>query len=118
MRNHINIVGYLYIGLGILYLVIGAFVFLILAGSGAVSGDREAFFITGAVGSFVAFIMFVLGLPDIIGGWGLLKRREWARVLVIVMSILNLLSFPIGTAVGGYALYVLFQDDVKAEFQH
>jgi hypothetical protein len=40
-------------------------------------------------------------------GYALLTRRPWGRVLAIVVSVLSLLKFPFGTALGIYTLWVL-----------
>lgn len=116
MRDHINIVAYLYIGLGILGILGGLIALVTLMGAGAISGDGEAALITGGIGLFVALLAGVLSLPAIIGGYGVLQRKEWGRILVMVLSAINLFNVPIGTAIGGYALYVLTRDDVKVEF--
>jgi hypothetical protein len=40
-------------------------------------------------------------------GWGLMERAPWGRVVAIIAAILNLLKFPIGTALGIGTLVVL-----------
>ena len=70
-----------------------------------------------AIGVGVAVLITVLSLPQIIGGWGLTRFRPWARILMIVVSILNLFHIPIGTALGVYGLWVLFNDDTKRLFE-
>ena len=40
-------------------------------------------------------------------GFALLKRASWARVLAIIVAVLALIKFPLGTALGVYTLYVL-----------
>jgi hypothetical protein len=42
-------------------------------------------------------------------GWALLAYRPWARSLNIVLSIFDLFSIPIGTAIGGYSLWVMLK---------
>jgi succinate dehydrogenase hydrophobic anchor subunit len=42
-------------------------------------------------------------------GWALLAYRPWARSLNIVLSIFDLFAIPIGTAIGGYSLWVMFK---------
>ncbi|HZY62866.1 MAG TPA: zinc ribbon domain-containing protein [Edaphobacter sp.] len=51
-----------------------------------------------------------------IAGFGLLSRRSWARVLAIVLAILALLKFPLGTALGIYTLWVLAPAQSRAEY--
>lgn len=116
MSSRIDTAAYLHLGYGILTLLLGFFVFLILFGSGMISGDVTAIFVTSGVGFFVAIFFLIVSLPSLIAGWGLKQRREWGRVLAFIMSIIDLFSFPIGTAVGGYTLWVLMQPDARAEF--
>ena len=40
-------------------------------------------------------------------GWGLWRRTRWGRILAIVMAILSLFRFPLGTAVGVVTLVFL-----------
>lgn len=44
-------------------------------------------------------------------GYGLLKLQSWARIAAIVLGILSLCSFPIGTILGGVVLYFMFQQE-------
>jgi hypothetical protein len=73
-------------------------------------------FVTGIVGTALASFFIILSVPTIIAGIGLLKRREWARILTIIIGILHLFGFPIGTAIGVYTLYVLLNDQAKPLF--
>ncbi|MCX6134014.1 MAG: hypothetical protein NTU47_09405 [Ignavibacteriales bacterium] len=111
MENHVTTVGALSIGLSIFAILIGGFVFVLLAGIGYVVQDEEAAPILSIIGLAVGTFFFIISIPGIIGGIGLLKRREWARVLVLITSALHLLNFPIGTAIGGYSIWVLVNPD-------
>jgi hypothetical protein len=116
ISRHIDIAGYLHIGYGVLILLGAVICFVVIVGGGLLSGDAEAIGITAGVGTAIAVFLAILALPSLIGGYGLIRRRPWSRVLVIVLSVLHLFSFPIGTAVGGYSLWVLFQDKAQREF--
>lgn len=116
MRKHIEILAYLYIVFGVLTVGTGLVMALLIAGSGAMSGDETAIWVTSLIGGGFGFFLSALGAVSILGGWGLLKRQNWARILVIVVSILNLPVFPIGTALGVYGLWVLLKDEGKLEF--
>ena len=63
--------------------------------------------IVGLVGGLLVAAIFTLSVPGIIAGLGLLKRRPWARILTIVLSVLQLLCIPFGTILGIYGLWVL-----------
>jgi hypothetical protein len=116
MRQHVPVVAWLNIAGAIIMLLVAAFLVVLLPGIGALSGDRDAFGILAIVGISCGAFLAVLGLPGLLAGIGLLRRRNWGRILTIVVSFLNLLNFPIGTAIGAYSLWVLFQDAASAYF--
>jgi len=72
--------------------------------------------IVGLVIAGIAVLLLVMVIPGILAGWGLLQGKPWARVLTIVLSALNLLSVPIGTALGIYGLWLLTQPEVERQF--
>ena len=117
MEKHITVIGVLYIVLSALGILASAVIFLVIAGGGLLSGDSEAIAITSTVGSIISFFVFVLSIPGIIGGIGLLKRREWGRILVLILGFLNLLNIPFGTALGIYTIWALMNDELIAMFQ-
>jgi hypothetical protein len=114
--QHIMILGWLHVvGSGI-FLAIAAFVFFILTGIGVVSGDPQAVTVLSLVGTSVGVFLSILALPGIAAGIGLLRRKSWGRVLAIVVGILNLINFPVGTIIGVYTLWVLFQNTATDYF--
>ncbi|MGH9581434.1 MAG: hypothetical protein ACRD4O_00670 [Bryobacteraceae bacterium] len=124
MREHVKIVAILNIALGALGALAGL-VILVIAGSiagviGRWANPQDAIAIipilTG-IGIAIAIFLFVLSLPSIVGGWGLLQFRPWARILMIVISALNLLHVPIGTAIGVYGLWVLLSNEGRLLFE-
>jgi hypothetical protein len=117
MKQHITVVAALQIGFGILKALIAAVVLLLLVGGGLISGDPEAMAITTVVGLFVSGFLVLTALPGIVGGLGLMKGKNWARVLVIFLAVLDLIDFPIGTAVGVYTLWVLLNNETVAFFE-
>lgn len=116
MRTHVSIVAALHIAMGILQLLFVGVICLFLVGGGAISGDLQAAAITGVVGMVLIGFFTVISLPGIIGGVGLLKFRNWARILTIVISVLNLFNFPFGTILGAYSLWVLFNPETTELF--
>lgn len=128
MREHVKILGILNIVLGCFGALAGIVVLLIFGGlagivgaSGISAGDYDntavAVPVLTAIGVIVAIFLLVLALPTIIGGWGLLNFRPWARILVIILSVFHLFHIPIGTAIGLYGLWVLLHDETRRLFQ-
>ena len=116
MKTHITILGWLNIADGILTLLIGALAFMFLTGIGFVSGEVEALGILAVVGTTAGMFMFALALPSLLAGFGLLRGKNWGRILAIIVSFFNLLWFPVGTALGIYGLFVLMRQEATDYF--
>ena len=52
----------------------------------------------------------------IAAGGAIKRRRPWARTTIIVLSIIVMFGFPIGTVIGGYSLWILLSDDAREAF--
>ncbi|MBN1560542.1 hypothetical protein JW998_09840 [candidate division KSB1 bacterium] len=117
MESHIKIVGIINVAFGVLGLMAAAIVFVAVAGGGILSGDPEAITITSIVAVVISGIITIFAIPELITGWGLLKMKSWGRLLGIIIAILDLLKFPIGTAFGIYALWVLMNEETEKLFK-
>lgn len=117
MEQQTPIVAWLNIVGGVLVLLIAIFLLVFLPAIGVLSGDRQAAGILSVIGVSIGIFMAVLALPGILTGIGLLKRKNWGRILGIVVGFLNLLNFPLGTLIGAYTLWVLFQDAATTYFE-
>jgi hypothetical protein len=117
MEKHLQVVAALQIGLSLIGILVAAILFVVIVGGGLISGDSEAITITSIVGSVLAGFFLILSIPGIIGGIGLFQRRSWARILVLIISCLDLFNIPIGTVVGVYTIWVLIQDETVKLFK-
>ncbi|MGW8319883.1 MAG: hypothetical protein ACWGPS_11600, partial [Candidatus Promineifilaceae bacterium] len=52
----------------------------------------------------------------IMGGYGLLKGKAWARILVLILAVFDLFEFPIGTVVAAYTIWVLLNNETSQFF--
>lgn len=120
MQQHIKILSILFYIFGALGLI--AALFMLIGGAGLATmiasqeatGDAAGAFAAGGCMTAVAVLVAIMSLPSILTGWGLSKGKSWARILTIILAILNLPGFPLGTALGVYALWVMFNDETKA----
>lgn len=117
VQQHVSILGWLFIVGNAVFLLIGGFVFTLLTGLGQTISDPEARAVLPLVGSTVGLLLVLLSVPGLAAGYGLLTRKPWARVLAIVVAVLGLLNFPVGTAIGIYALWVLLQTSTANYFE-
>jgi len=117
MEKHVTLVAVLNIGFGILGLLIALLVLFGTIIGSVYTDDYDARRILPIIGTAV-FVFFVLiSIPEIIGGIGLLKRRPWARILILIVAVLDLLWIPIGTIIGAYELWVLLQEETIQLFK-
>ena len=116
MEKHVTVVAAIHIGFGALGILIALAVLVAVVGAGIISGDPEAKAITSFVGPTISFFIVLISVPYIIGGIGLLRRRSWARILVLIVSILDLIDIPIGTIAGVYSIWVLVKDETLQLF--
>jgi hypothetical protein len=110
MESHIKVLGWLYIIFGVIGLLITACLGIIIIGGGFISQDDLAIRTTIIVAILIGIFMLVVSLPGIVAGLGLLQYRPWARILTIILGILNLPGFPIGTILGIYTLIILLDE--------
>jgi hypothetical protein len=124
MQSHVKLLAILNIVFGSL-LVLGGVIVMVVLGSiglaGAASTNSDdaavALPILGGIGGIIFVVLLIIGLPQILAGWGLLNYKPWARILTIVLSVLHLFSFPLGTALGIYGLWVLLKPETEALFR-
>ena len=78
---------------------------------------RLAIPILGGIGGLIFIVLMTLSLPGIVVGVGLLRFRPWAHILGIVLSVLDLIHVPLGTAVGIYGFWVLLSPETERLFR-
>ena len=72
--------------------------------------QRVMDFIMALTAYLPAIIIFVFALPTFIAGIGLLTKQSWAVIISLIVGCLKLFSFPIGTAIGVYAIWIFSED--------
>ena len=123
MQTHVKVLAILHIVFGALGVLGGILVFAVMGGvAGMVhlNQDPDAAAVVpllGGIGTIVMIFLFLASIPGIIGGVGLLSYRPWARILIIVLSVLELISIPFGTAIGIYGLWVLLTKEGAQIFE-
>ena len=116
METHVKIIAWLYIALGILGILGALIAFAAIVGGGLISGDETAIRITTILAYFIGGFVVLISVPGIVAGIGLLSFKSWARVLAIILALLNLPGFPIGTFLGIYSLWALLDSESSQLF--
>jgi len=119
MEKHVQVIGILWIILGVLSLCLGLLVLFVLVGVSFIPNVLDfnecswhiAPNILRLIAYFVGGMFALLGLPKIIAGIGLLRHREWARIMTLILSFLELWHIPLGTALAVYSMVILFKPE-------
>lgn len=123
MDTHVKVLGVLYIALSALGVLAALFLMVTLSGSAAMVGaaaDPEdaaiALPIIGIAGTALLMFLLAISLPGLVTGFGLLSYKSWARILGLVLSVINLVNIPFGSILGIYGLWVLLNKDTERLF--
>lgn len=121
--SNIDTIGILWIIWGALSLLFGVgygvlvgFAGIATSAASTNSNDAATGGILVVMALIVAIVAGVGGIPCILAGVGLRRRAGWGRILTIVMSVLNVLGFPFGTALAVFSFIVLLKPEAEAEF--
>ena len=125
MELHVKILAVFHIVFGLIGLMAALAILIVFGGAAGAAGfaaanEPDAWLavpILSIIGSVLMLIALTLSVPGIIGGWGLLQRRGWARILMIVLSAINLINIPFGTLLGIYGLWVLLTRETELLFR-
>jgi hypothetical protein len=116
LDTHVRIAAWLHIAIGALWVCMLAFIGLFAGAFGAVIGasvhGSDAGILAWIAGFGAVLFLFILAFPvlEIVGGVMLLGGSAAGRVITIVFSVLELINFPFGTAVGVYSLWALLRE--------
>lgn len=119
MHTHIKIVGWLNIIFAMISIIGALCLSAILTGSGLISNDQTAITVLGIISSVAVGTAILFSIPELVAGIGVLKYKQWARILVIILGIFDLLAFPfiIPALFGIYILWVMFNSETQQIFE-
>lgn len=110
--------------LGILHLIYGAIhapllpivAVLVLVGLGFALPEVGALPVVALFlgGLMLLLLVALFTVPPFVAAYGLLKNRPWAKTASIVSAVVELLNFPLGTALGVYSLWCSSNADSPA----
>jgi hypothetical protein len=119
MKRHADFLGVLYLLWGAIFALVGLAglalaggALAIARGGGPVSVSSDfAAGLTALTLGVVAVLGLLFGFLHLWIGAVLRRYRSWARLLALGLAVINLVLFPFGTALGGYALWVLLTNE-------
>jgi len=123
MAQHVKILGVLHIIFGSLCVLGGIIAMIAMGGIAAIVGASDqaadnpaAIPVLALIGAVVGVLCLVLGIPGIVAGIGVMQFKSWGRIVMIVLSAVDLLNIPFGTALGIYGLWVMLNKETEQMF--
>ena len=118
MSDHVKVIGILWVIFGAFCLCLAFFALLFFFGVAQIPNVEEVSpGILRIIGIAASSFLGLIALPQIIGGLGLIRHKEWARILILVLSFLSLVHVPFGTALGIYTMIILFNPETVGLFK-
>lgn len=122
MKRHAEFLGLLYLAWGAIFAVVGLAGLALAAGAFAIAresspvrvGSDLAAGLTAITLGIIAALALLWGMLHVWLGAALRRYRPWARLLALGLAVINLVLFPFGTALGGYACWVLLNEEGRA----
>ncbi len=112
LKKHILIIGWLYIVMSAIGIALSMTLCVSLWLDSSVRSQTGLQFLGPPV-----LVFACLGLaPGLISGVGLLYRRNWARMILLIFSAILLPMLPVGTAIGVYGFWTLLNAETQALF--
>ena len=122
--SHVDLVGVLFMVWGALTILIGASTLALgmaaasLISQAAAAGRGQfAASLTAATFTIFALIAGIWGGAHVAIGVLVRRRRHWSRHAAILLSAVDLLLLPYGTALAVYALWILLREEAKRMFE-
>ncbi len=118
LAGHVRLLGILWLALSAFRLLPGLFLMALFRHRGPLEflPPEVPFFVHTLIRG-VGVVLLASAAVGILAGWGLLERQPWARMLAIVMGVLNLIDMPFGTALGIYTLWALLPAKSEEEYR-
>ncbi len=82
------------------------------------SEDPAGGFFAGSLFAFILVATLIFGiLPSLLAGWGLLKRNQVGKWMAVILGVLWLPGFPLGTAFGVWTLWALLSEEGQRDYR-
>lgn len=125
MKRHVEFLSTLYQVWGAIFVLVAVAGFALAAGAAAIAtssgamrfGSGMAAQLTAVTITIIAAIALLWGALHVVAGRMLRRFRPSARLMTLGLAVGNLILFPFGTGLGGYAFWVLLKDEGRSLFE-
>ena len=125
MKRHVTFLSTLYLLWGAIFTVVAISGFALAVGAQAIAdsagpvrfGSEMAARLTAYTIGVIATIALIWGGLHLWVGTAIKKYRPSARMMAIGLAVGNMVLFPFGTGLGGYACWVLLNEEGRLLFE-
>jgi hypothetical protein len=125
VKRHVDFLSTLFQVWGAIFVLVAVAGVALAAGAAAIAtssgaerfGSEMAARLTAVTIGVIAIIALVWGMLHYFVGRRLRQYRPSARLMSLGLAVGNLILFPFGTALGGYACWVLLKDEGRSLFE-
>lgn len=125
MKRHVDFLSTLYLTWGGIFTLVALAGFALAAGAAAIAStdgpvrfsSEMAARLTAVTISVIAGIALIWGGLHLFVGRTLRRHRPSARLMALGLAVGNLVLLPFGTALGGYACWVLLTEEGRRLFE-
>jgi hypothetical protein len=125
VKRHVEFLSTLYQVWGAIFVLVAVAGFALAAGAAAIAtssgamrfGSGMAAQLTAVTITIIATIALSWGGLHFVVGRMLRHYRPSARLITLGLAVGNLILFPFGTGLGGYAFWVLLKDEGRNLFE-
>lgn len=125
MKRHVEFLATLYLVWGAIFVLVALAGFALALGAAAIAtssgpvrfGSEMAAQVTAVTITVIAVIALVWGALHLFAGRSLRRYRPSARLMSLGLAVGNLILFPFGTGLGGYACWALLKDEGRSLFE-
>jgi hypothetical protein len=112
-RTHQKILGALLVAYGALNFTGGVALFASINVVNIFVDEIEVIQLVTLFGRLIGGILVLTSIPAIIAGIGFIQEKDWSKILGLIVGIIYLLFFPIGTLIGIYSIWLNAQTVIK-----
>jgi hypothetical protein len=125
VKRHADFLALLYLAWGAIFALVGIAGLALMAGALIIGRTQSpiaapsalAADVTAFAFGLLAIIALLWGVLHLAVGATLRAYRPWARLAALGLALINVVLFPFGTALGGYAGWVLLTEDGRKLFE-
>lgn len=116
-EQHNKYLAYAHLGYGAFFVFFMTVMMIFIWASLGSAPSPPPFALMFFISLFMLVIWGAMTVPALVAGYGLLKRKKWAKVWAIISAVMAASNVPFGTVVTVYTFWFLFSEPGKQLYE-